>query len=79
MFAKLLFFALIAVALYLHFKGKRVAGTGSPPPARPRPGEQPVERMVACRRCGLLLPESEALMRGEHHYCSEEHRAQDRS
>jgi uncharacterized protein len=32
------------------------------------------ERMVPCARCGLYIPESEALAQGALHYCSEEHR-----
>jgi uncharacterized protein len=32
------------------------------------------ERMVPCARCGLYVPESEALLRGALHFCSEEHR-----
>lgn len=79
MSAKLLFFILIAVAIYLHFKGKQRARDLRQPQARQRmPEEKPVERMVACRLCGLLLPESEALITGNHHYCCEEHRRQDR-
>ncbi|MDR0777805.1 MAG: hypothetical protein LBE81_14405 [Azonexus sp.] len=41
-----------------------------PPPVRPDP---PVERMVACAHCGLLLPESDSIGDGERHYCSEAH------
>ncbi len=43
----------------------------APPPARPEP---PVERMVACAHCGLLLPESDGISDGGRHYCSEAHR-----
>jgi uncharacterized protein len=37
------------------------------------------ESMVACRVCGLNVPRSEAVVDGEHSYCSEEHRRQARS
>lgn len=30
--------------------------------------------MVRCAQCGLHVPESEALKRGDHYYCSAQHR-----
>lgn len=30
-------------------------------------------RMVRCRRCGLHVPEHEAVRQGEAYYCSREH------
>ncbi len=32
------------------------------------------ERMIGCARCGLHVPESEAVREGDAFYCSEEHR-----
>jgi uncharacterized protein len=32
------------------------------------------ERIVACAKCGVHLPASEALHRGDAHYCCAEHR-----
>ncbi len=32
------------------------------------------ELMVRCARCGVYLPDSEALAGGDHRYCSAEHR-----
>jgi len=32
--------------------------------------------MVACARCGVHLPESDALHEGKHHYCCAAHRDQ---
>lgn len=32
--------------------------------------------MVRCQRCGLHIPETEALKSGEYNYCSLEHRDQ---
>lgn len=75
MTAKFLFFLLLGIAIYLHFKGKSRAQAQRRGPAAPPPQqERPVELMVACCRCGLLLPESEALMRGVDAFCCEEHR-----
>ncbi|MDR2188037.1 MAG: hypothetical protein LBE62_08300 [Azonexus sp.] len=44
----------------------------APPPSAGR--EPPVEKMVACAHCGLLMPESDSLADGERRYCSEAHR-----
>lgn len=32
------------------------------------------ERMVACARCGVLMPESDSLAEGGRYYCCEAHR-----
>lgn len=36
----------------------------------------PVGNMVRCARCGVYLPESEAIRAGDDFYCSAEHRDQ---
>lgn len=36
--------------------------------------EAPPERMVACARCGVLIPESDSLAEGGSYYCCEAHR-----
>lgn len=46
-----------------------------PPPARPP--LPPPQDMVACQRCGLHLPRSEAVASGQHHYCCAEHQRSD--
>jgi uncharacterized protein len=38
-----------------------------------------VENMVACARCGLHIPENEAVSRQGRFYCSEEHAREKRS
>ncbi len=48
------------------------------PKARPRDDERHVENMVSCARCGLHVPESEAVHREGKHYCSEAHAREDR-
>ena len=63
----ILFLALVFVA-YMAIKG---AARRSRPPAE---GDRPPEYMVACSRCGVNLPRSEALEEDGHFYCSEEHR-----
>jgi uncharacterized protein len=33
-----------------------------------------ISKMVACDRCGVHIPETEAVQDGSKHYCCEEHR-----
>jgi uncharacterized protein len=42
--------------------------------AAPPPGEREPERIVACSRCGVHLPASDALRGGGQWYCCAEHR-----
>ena len=64
--SKLLILIVAAAVIYFVIRGmiRRSGGRQSPPPA---------ERMVACRHCGLNLPQSEALEGSGRFYCSEEH------
>jgi len=43
------------------------------PPLPGRKSEPRVENMVACHRCGLHIPEKEAVSRNGRFYCSEAH------
>jgi uncharacterized protein len=43
--------------------------TGKPPPS--------VQNIVRCARCGLHVPEREALQHAGRYYCSEQHRLED--
>jgi hypothetical protein len=69
---KLLFFVLVALAVYLIVK----KGTRSLPPKEPK---REVEDMVRCARCGVHLPRSESVMSGGEFYCGEEHRREGKS
>jgi uncharacterized protein len=63
---------LLAVAAFLvvrHLFSRPPAAGGKPPAP---PGD-----MVRCARCGLYLPEDDAVRAGERFYCSPEHRDQD--
>jgi uncharacterized protein len=64
--SKLLFFVLAAVIVYFALRSRRPR-TGAPP-------ERPAERMVACARCGMHVPRSEAFEATGVYFCSEEHR-----
>jgi uncharacterized protein len=48
--------------------------------AAPRRGNNPQIKsgqMVQCARCGIFIPETEALSHHGHHYCSPAHRDAD--
>ena len=67
---RILFFVLLAVALYLLWRTLRKRdGVGSVPPP-----ERVPQAMVSCATCGLHVPRHEALLLGERYYCCEEHR-----
>ncbi|WP_418287992.1 PP0621 family protein [Melaminivora suipulveris] len=64
--------AVIAVVWALWRSGQR-----RPPPAAPRAGKrQPdaPEAMVRCARCGVHLPQSQALLEDGRSYCCDAHR-----
>ena len=66
---KILFFILLAVAVYLLLRSRGGQGRGrARAPAAP-------EDMVACARCGLNVPRSEAVQSRGLAFCSDEHRA----
>lgn len=81
---KLLSWVLLIAVGYLVFKllvvVKRKSEASAARQER-RPGEgapaserAPGEAMVQCARCGVHLPQSEALDRDGRHYCSADHR-----
>jgi uncharacterized protein len=76
---RLIFWLLFGFAAWLLIRKLRQSGAmpgampGSPPTGRPA-NEKPVENMVACARCGLHLPESDAIKSGNEYFCCEEHR-----
>jgi uncharacterized protein len=71
----LLFLIVIAAAAWLVGKRQR-GGTAAPRRAAAAPPPAPVPMpMQACARCGLHLPQAEALLdAGGLSYCSEAHR-----
>ena len=55
---KIVFLAIIAVVVWVLFKG-----LGKKPGARPPKADtKVVENMVKCQRCGVLMPESDSMM-----------------
>ena len=64
---KILFLLLLAAALYLLLRPRRSRESRAAHVA-------PVEDMVACARCGLNVPRSEAVPSRGLFFCSDEHR-----
>jgi uncharacterized protein len=65
---KIFFFIVLALVAYLVIKGTTRSRQ------RPAANDKLPERMVTCGRCGVHLPESEAVQESGHHFCSEDHR-----
>ncbi|CAG0933005.1 MAG: hypothetical protein EFKGCFLK_01730 [Rhodocyclaceae bacterium] len=65
---KLILLLFLGLLAYLAYKGFRRL-----PRSENRPPSQVSERMVTCARCGVHLPESEAVQSDGRLYCSEEH------
>jgi uncharacterized protein len=72
LFLVVLFVALFMLRL-LNPRG-RVSKSGRPPadspPAQPRLDAEP---MVACTKCGAMVPKSEAIIADQQPFCSREH------
>jgi uncharacterized protein len=66
---KILLFVLAAAAVYFFLRFQRRARSRSTPPV------SAPEKMIACARCGVHVPRSEALENAGRFFCSEEHRA----
>jgi uncharacterized protein len=67
---RILFFVLLAVALYLVWRAlQRRDRTPRSPPNADTP-----QVMVSCATCGLHVPRREALLLGDRYFCCEEHR-----
>jgi uncharacterized protein len=68
---RILFFLLLAIAVYLLWRSLQRRGS-----ARSTTGQEQraPQAMVSCATCGLHLPRQEALALGERYFCCEEHR-----
>jgi len=66
---------LIGVVVWVVLQAlRRILGFLNPPKSPPPPGS--TQNMVRCARCGLHLPEAEAIKERGEYYCCEEHRRQ---
>ena len=71
---KFLVLLLVLGVAYMVWRGKRVESKKAPP----KPAQLPApQEMLACARCGVHLPRSEALTHGSRTYCCAEHQQQD--
>jgi len=61
---------LVIPALLVWWILRLLRSSSAPADRQTRP---PVENMVACEKCGLHVPEKEAIVREGKNYCSEEH------
>ena len=73
----LLVLAVVFAALWIW---RRRRADAQPPATRERLSGLPSDpaRMVACRHCGLHLPQADAIADAQGHYCSVEHLRQQR-
>ena len=73
---KLLLFLALLYGIYLvrRLLTRKPPAPTNPPTHSPTPPEG--ERMVECAFCEILVPESESVRDGSHHFCSEEHQRQ---
>jgi len=69
---RILFFLLLAVAIYVAWRAMQ--RRGSDRDASGREGKRTPQAMVSCSTCGLHLPREEALALGDRYFCCEEHR-----
>ena len=77
----LLVLAVVFIAVYFWRQRRRAERPHQkPPPATPAQKIAQPQAMVACVRCGLHLPEADAVQGHEGSYCSSAHRhlAEDR-
>ena len=68
----LLLLGVIAVIFWLLVRQRQGAAHDAPESPAPRPAE----KMVSCARCGVHLPESEAIVVAGRPYCCPEHSQQ---
>ncbi|MBE0509097.1 MAG: hypothetical protein K0A95_06280 [Chromatiales bacterium] len=64
---------IIALLVWLAYRAIR-GMLSKPRPGKARRPESLSTDMVRCQHCGIHIPKHEALPRGEHYYCSPEHR-----
>lgn len=82
---KLLVWLILGVLVYLAVRKNMKASTPEKPrstwterdPDMPtRSNGKPSEPMVSCAQCQVFIPSSEAVRRGEHVFCCDEHAQQ---
>lgn len=71
---KIFLFVVLALVAYAFIKA--AARQRRAPPPGTAGAEKAPERMVSCMRCGVNLPQSEAVQGDGAFYCCDEHRQQ---
>lgn len=67
---------IFVIWLAIHFIKRLI----NPPPDKRRPQKpRQIESFVACHKCGLHIPQHEAIESQGRYYCSESHRDADRT
>ncbi|QID18987.1 hypothetical protein G3580_15995 [Nitrogeniibacter mangrovi] len=69
---KLLLFLLVLAAIFWGRRLLREGDQGGASRSRSARRDTP-ERMLSCRRCGVHVPESEGVHRGDEFYCCDAH------
>lgn len=73
---KFLVLLLVLGVAYMVWRGKRVAS--GKPAQKAKPDQLPApQEMLACARCGVHVPRSEAWLSSGRSYCCAEHQKQD--
>jgi uncharacterized protein len=70
--ARILFFVLLALAVYVAWKWMQRASVTRV--SQPKPREMSAQAMVSCAHCGMHVPQSDALALDGRYFCSDEHR-----
>jgi uncharacterized protein len=65
----LLVVLVVAIGIWRSRRAGDAASTTAPPPRAPALPQD----MLACARCGVHVPQAEALLSGNHAYCCAEH------
>jgi uncharacterized protein len=75
LFRVIAIFLIVWLVIYMV---KRALGNRQIEREEKKPQQQASEKVVRCARCGLHVPQSQALRDGDRFYCSPEHRDEDK-
>ena len=70
---RLLILSLLVALLLGLVRGVRKRLAHKPANPNPDASTDTNQDIVACHRCGLHIPKSEAIIKDKHHYCCREH------
>jgi len=64
--------------LIFYFAKRLISKTKNPGKVSRKP-KPPIDHMVRCGKCGLHVPQQEAIQDGDRYYCCQEHHDSDRT